>query len=219
MFLGQRYVTAVGRRYGTYIDFVETSHGSVSQNLARSVAGNRAMAFNHRVILHPDAKGAAGLQRKLAAHYAMHGNVTPFMAPALQFPGTGPSDTYLWPYPDELRLSLTAKADAGGTTFNLQKTDSTVTDEQTLYTGRIVTFAGSTKMHMVVSEDATFPDNSTTRTVTISPPLMKEVASGSYVRLNPMGRFRWAAGYAPELLFQRVDGAWKPAPLEWDEAI
>ena len=215
MFQGSRYEDS-----GT-VETVSAVVASESLSLRQNRIGLSGQRYEISVALVFDRRNVARLHARLAAHFDMVGHSRIFTVPMMQPAGTGPvlpatTDTermladpwnaspwtagrtlepqpgYLQPYLATDRLILDSPAVAGATGVNLRRTTAAVRE---LVAGRFITFAGSTKLHRVLTS-ATFPAIGTIRTITITPALQTNVASLSYVRLNPVATVRYDIGMA-----------------------
>ena len=211
MFQGSRYAD------GGTVESVNSIITSESLSLRENRVGLSGQRYEIGISMVFDRRNVARLHARLAAHIDSVGGVRIFTIPMLQPAGTGPelptsTETermaadfwnsapwnagrtlepmpgYLQSYLATDRLVLDEQAVAGATSVNLRRTTAAVRE---LVAGRFITFAGSTKLHRVLT-GATFPAIGTVRTITISPALRANVAALSYVRLNPVATVRYA---------------------------
>ena len=172
MFLGERY------QRGTVLIDNKAHSSTESLNLGVSVVDHRAQRWDVELFVRPSPE----FVRKLSAHRGRE-LWSSFTIPCPQYDGTGPDDGYLYHYPAATRLNLSAQATSGTGAVSVVK--GSIADV-TLRTGRFVSFAGHTKIYQVTTaDDLEFDDNTTVRSVTITPLLTANVAVGSYIRLNP----------------------------------
>ena len=165
MFLGQPYqrgTVLLDRRARAY---------SEALNLEVSVVDQRAQRWDVELVIQP----TDGFTRRFMAHRARE-RWSSFAIPCPQLDNTGT-------YPDATRLNLQATANAGTGTVQVRKGSAA---NVLLRTGRFISFAGHSKVYQVtLADDLTIDDNTTAHSITFTPELRANVASGSYIRLNP----------------------------------
>ena len=210
MFQGSRFVD------GVEVETLRSLVSSESLSLRRNVVLLSGQRYDMRINLLFDRRNVNSLHARLAAHLDSVGHHRTFTLPCPQPPGTGPelpvSDDaerraadpwnaspwnagiafepqpgYLQAYLATDRLVLDSQALAGATSVNLRRTSA---NARSIVAGRLVTFAGSTKLHRILTT-ATFPDTTTVRTITFTPALIANVNAATYVRLNSVATVRY----------------------------